>query len=113
MRTNRKNKSQTKENHSDKDLPRRGTRDRRQSENVSFLVSLVQHQRGGGRRFLYQPSGLGPRADGRLRDENRCLTLLALNSLAVQRFIAGDDFMTVRTFKSDRVHNASVVWLNS
>ena len=97
----------------EKDLTRKGTRDRRQFENVGFLVSLIRHQRGGGRRFLYQPGGLRLRANGRRGDQNRRLTLPALNRLAVQRFIADDDFMTVRAFKFDGVHSASVVWLNS
>ena len=110
---NGKTECQGNESHSEKDLPRKGTRDRRQFENVSFLVGRIRHNRDAGRRFRNQPGGLRLRAGGRRRDENRRLTLRAFDSLAVKRFIAGEDFMTVRTFKFDRVHNAMVVWVHS
>jgi hypothetical protein len=35
-----------------------------------------------------------------------------LDSLAVQRFIAGDDIMTVRAFKLDGLHNVSIAEFN-
>ena len=82
-------------------------------KNVGFLASLNRDNRSAGSRFLNQPSGLGLRIGGRRRHENLRLTFLALDPLAVQRFIAGDDFMTMRAFESDGVHDASVVWLNS
>jgi hypothetical protein len=80
---------------------------------VGFTLVLRSH--ATNRAFIDQGAtsavpvstdGLRFSAGGHGRDENRRLTFRALNSLVVQQFIADDDFMTVRTFKFDRVHDA-------
>jgi hypothetical protein len=68
MSTNRKTNCRTNENHSEKDLTWKGTRDRRQIENVGFLSTHIA--------TLHEAVASVPVSSERL-----------LTSLAVQQFI--------------------------
>src|SRR5664279_4542562 len=92
--SNGQTKGQTKENHSEQDLPRIGAHRRREIEYFGFLVGRIWHDRKAGRRLRNQTGGLGLGADGPRRHENRRLALPALDPLTIQRFIARVDFMT-------------------